>query len=47
MNYLELTTALAKIDAQYRGEDYNPYRIEKRQKLIIEYNRERRQKNES
>jgi hypothetical protein len=46
MNYLELTTALAEIDEKYRNEDYNPYRIEKRNKLIIQYNKERRQTNE-
>jgi hypothetical protein len=46
MNYLELTTALSEIDAKYRNEDYNPYRIEKRTALIREYNKQRRQSNE-
>ena len=44
MNYLELTTELAKIDEKYRNEDYNPFRIEKRNKLIIQYNKERKEK---
>lgn len=47
MNYLELTTELAKIDEKYYNEERNPFRIEKRTKLITEYNKERRQQNES
>lgn len=39
MNYLELTTQLAKIDAKYRGDDYNKWRQEAKNKLILQYNR--------
>lgn len=40
MNYLELTTKLTNIDKKYRGDDYNKWRQEGKNKLILKYNRE-------
>ena len=42
MTYLELTTKLAAIDKEYRGDDYNRCKQQKKVELIQEYNRDRR-----